>query len=121
MNVRMQAKFIPAMLVVFTLVGCATTQKIDWLARRGHYTYDQAVAEFGKPGGSTRSADGGTVADWIIERGHVEVPSDSRFAKPGGFAGPRMPTLGEPYIPNYYMRLTFGPDGQLKDYREFAR
>jgi len=121
MNVRTQSKFIPAMLAVFALAGCATTQKIDWPARFGHYTYDQAVAEFGRPGEYAKSADGVTVADWMIDRGHVEVPSNSRIATPGGFAGPRMPTFGNPYVPNYYMRLTFGPDGRLKGYREFAR
>ena len=121
MNVRTLAKFITAMFVIFALAGCATTQKIDWSARLGHYTYDQAVAEFGKPNESTKSADGGTVADWLIDRGHVEVPSDSRFVTPGSFTGPRMPTFGQSYVPNYYMRLTFGPDGRLKDHSEFAR
>ena len=121
MNVRPPVKFVAATLVLFALADCATTQKIDWPARVGHYTYDQAVAEFGKPAEYTKSADGGTVADWMIDRSHVRVSPGSRFVTPGGFAGPRMPTLGEPYTPNIYLRLAFGPDGRLKDHREFTR
>ena len=120
MNVRKPAKFVAAMLALCIVAGCATARKIDWPSRVGHYTYDQAVAEFGKPDEFTRSADGGTIAEWMIQRGHG-AGSPSRFARPGGIAGPLMPTMGEPYAPNYYMRLVFGPDGRLKDHREFAR
>jgi hypothetical protein len=121
MNVRALAKFVAAMLAVFALAGCATTQKIDWRARVGHYTYDQAVAEYGKPDDTAKSADGGTVADWMIDRGGAVGSPGPRFAGPGGFAGPIMPTMGRPYAPRYYMRLAFGPDGQLQDYKEFAK
>lgn len=121
MNVSTLAKSFVALLAVFALAGCATTPKIDWQARVGHYTYDQAVAEFGKPDDISKSADGGTVADWMIDRGHMGF-SGSEVAAPGGFAaGPRMPTMGETYAPNYYMRLTFSPDGLLQSRREFAR
>ena len=121
MNLRKPAKFVAAMLALCFVAGCATELKIDWSSRVGHYTYDQALAEFGRPEASKRSADGGTVAEWLIQRGHAARLPDSRFARPGGFAGPLMPTMGEPYAPNYYMRLVFGPDGRLKDHREFAR
>lgn len=121
MNPRTIAKFVAAVLLYCVVAGCATTQKTEWSSRVGHYTYDQAVADYGKPLGTARSADGGTVADWLIRRGHAAGPQDSPFARTGGFAGPTMPTMGETYVPNYYMRLAFGPDGRLKEHREFAR
>ena len=117
MNVRKPGKYILAMLALFVVAGCVTTQKIDWPSRVGHYTYDQAVAEFGKPGDTTRSADGGTIAIWMIQHGR----GAGSPAAPGGYAGPLMPTMGAPYSPSYYMRLVFGPDGWLKEHREFAK
>jgi hypothetical protein len=121
MNTRASSTFAAAMLAFFILVGCATTQKIDWPSRVGNYTYDQAVAEYGRPVGSARSADGGTIADWLIQRGHGRPAPAARFGARGGVAGSLMPTMAEPYVPDYYMRLVFGPDARLKEHKEFAR
>ena len=122
MKTRALTKFILAALAVclFALAGCVTTQKINWTARMGHYTYSQAVAEFGPPDKITKLAGGGTAADWMIERGHVQVAPEPGYVAPGGY-GPVSPVFNQPYVPNDYMRLTFGADGQLKDYKEFAR
>ena len=46
------------------LAGCII-RGIDWNSRVGHYTYDQAVGEFGPPDKQARLSDGRTVADWV--------------------------------------------------------
>ena len=50
------------------LTGCATP-RIDWQARVGHYTYDQAILELGPPEKSATLTDGSVVADWLTQRG----------------------------------------------------
>jgi len=110
-----------AALAALVVAGCATAPKIDWTARMGHYTYNQAVAEFGRPDKTNQFAGGVTTADWLIERGHVQPAPQSQFLAPGGYRGPLMPAYNQPYVPDYYMRLTFGADGLLEDYKEFAR
>lgn len=58
------------MLALFALIlaGCRTTPPIDWDNRIGHYTYDQAVMDFGPPDKSAQLSDGKTVAEWITRR-----------------------------------------------------
>src|SRR6185503_19674983 len=60
--------FITPLLTVWLLAGCASTPKVDWNARVGNFTYDQAVAEMGPPDKSTKLSDGSTVADWITRK-----------------------------------------------------
>jgi hypothetical protein len=43
-------------------VGGCVTQKIDWSARVGNYTYAQAVMELGPPDKSAKLTDGTVVA-----------------------------------------------------------
>jgi hypothetical protein len=50
------------MMAVFVLAGCATP--INWQARVGIYTYDQAVMNYGPPDSSTKLSDGTTVVDF---------------------------------------------------------
>jgi hypothetical protein len=89
------------------LAGCATA-RVDWNARIGHYTYDQAVGEMGPPDKEAKLADGGIVAEWLIYRGTTYV-----YGTPGTYgpyyAGPATAQTG----PSRYLRLTFGPDRQL--------
>src|SRR6185295_2792300 len=59
---------ITPLLVCWLLAGCASTPKVDWNARVGNFTYDQAVAEMGPPDKSTKLSDGSTVADWITRK-----------------------------------------------------
>ena len=60
--------------VTLWLAGCAT-QRVDWAARVGHYTYDQAVAEMGPPDKQAKLADGTTVGEWLVNRGYTYVYS----------------------------------------------
>ena len=57
-------KFLLPGLMTILFAGCAT-HRIDWNSRIGHYTYDQAVIEFGPPDKTARLTDGKLVADWI--------------------------------------------------------
>jgi hypothetical protein len=49
------------------LAGCAT-QKIDWAARTGNYTFDQAVIEFGPPDKHAKLTDNTVIAEWLTRR-----------------------------------------------------
>lgn len=94
------------------LAGCAGP-KVDWNSRVGVYTYDQAVTELGPPDKQAKLSEGSTVAEWLTRRGYS-----------GGSVG-FMYGYGYPYYyhpwyhyydppsPDYFLRLTFGPDGKL--------
>lgn len=115
-------RWISTVALLVLLPGCATS-KIDWAARVGNYTYDQAITELGPPDREAKLSDGTIVADWITRRGY-------RYSYPiGGYAWhcppwyytPFYPTYVESYAPDYYLRLTFGPDGKLKSWKKFAK
>ncbi len=104
------------------LSGCATS-RIDWAGRVGNYTYDQAITELGPPEREAKLSDGTIVADWLTRRGY-------RYSYPIGaypwhcppwYYGPFYPTYVDSYMPDYYLRLTFGPDGKLKAWKKLAR
>ena len=101
------------------LAGCVT-QKIDWSARVGNYTYDQAVMELGPPDKSAKLTDGTVVADWLTHHAQTIVAPEPYFAPPGCYFGPLTPMRTETYLPAQYLRLTFGADGKLKKWRELA-
>ena len=110
-------------LIVFAallLAGCVTPQ-IDWAARVGNYTYDQAVMEFGPPDKLAKLSDGSTVVEWLTQRGQVVVAPEPYFLPPGCYFGPLTPTYSETYVPARFLRLVFGPDAKLKTWKEFAR
>ena len=48
---------VPIVFAALLLAGCVTP-KIDWAARVGNYTYDQAVMDFGPPDKSAKLSDG---------------------------------------------------------------
>lgn len=105
-------------LALFTLAGCATHHKVDWSARVGHYTFDQAVADLGPPAKQARLTDGTLVAEWQTERGYAQTyytPYPGyRHRYYGGYYA--MPTTT--YSPDVFLRLTFGPDGQLTAWKK---
>lgn len=58
-----------ASLTVLLASGCASKQpKVDWDARVGNYTFDQAVAELGPPDRQASLTDGKNVVEWIVGR-----------------------------------------------------
>lgn len=109
-----------ALLATLLCAGCVT-EKVDWEARVGQYTQDQAITDMGPPDRSAKLSDGAIVDEWVTEHSHVIVAPEPYFLAPGGYFGPATPTYTETYVPDYYLRLTFGPDGKLKSWKKFAR
>lgn len=98
-----------AAAVVFT--GCATA-RVDWNARVGTFTYDQAVNELGPPDKQTQLTDGKTVAEWVSR-----YPAGPSVSVGTGFYGyPGGVTYVQTYPANYYenvLRLTFSTNHVL--------
>jgi hypothetical protein len=115
---RACGKWLAPMLAL-VLAGCVT-QKIDWSARVGNYTYDQAVMELGPPDKSAKLTDGTVVADWLTHHAQTIVAPEPYFAQPGCYFGPLTPMRTETYLPAQYLRLTFGADGKLKKWKKLA-
>ena len=118
-TMRPWSKWLVLMLAALVLAGCVT-QKIDWSARVGNYTYDQAVMELGPPDKCAKLTDGTVVADWLTHHAQIIVAAEPYFAPPGCYFGPLTPMRTETYVPARYLRLTFGADGKLKTWRELA-
>ena len=123
--IRIAKMICVGLLLAGLLSGCTTTPKIDWAARVGNYTYDQAVSEFGPPDKESTLGDGSRVAEWLTRRGYRQVyPVGGYYyhAGPPGYYGWYYPPM---YIdtssPDYFLRLVFGPDGQLKTWKKFSR
>ncbi|MBU6401708.1 MAG: hypothetical protein KGS61_15430 [Verrucomicrobia bacterium] len=106
--------WLPCLLLTLLASGCHTP-KADWNNRVGNLTYDQAVMELGPPDKSAKLTDGTLVAEWLISRG-------SRYGtiynlNPFWWGGPMDVSQG----PDFYLRLTFGPDGKLRAWKRLAR
>jgi hypothetical protein len=110
-----------AALAALALAGCVT-QRVDWTVRMGHYSYDQAVKDFGPPDKYAKLTDGTVIAEWLTQRGRVIVQPETFYPGPYGAGGPMPTTMySEMYAPNYYMRLSFAPDGLLEAYKDIVR
>jgi len=100
------------------LSGCAT-QRVDWGGRIGNYTYDQSIVDLGPPDKSAELTDGSVVAEWLERRGYAYgYPAYSYFP---WYYGPSPPVYMNSYSPDYFLRLTFGPDGKLKGWKNFYK
>lgn len=115
---RAAVKGAVLLLVALGLAGCLTAPKIDWAARIGNYTYDQAILEFGPPDKSAKLTDGTVVADWLTRHAQTVVAPEPYFLPPGCYFGPLTPMYSETYWPARYVRLTFGANGKLKAWKE---
>jgi hypothetical protein len=119
---KVQALSAWLLLGAFALVisGCASTPKPDWDQRIGRYTFEQAVQELGPPFSSIRLQDGTTVAEWFLKAG----PQFSFGVGTGFGAGPVGVGVGQGVTTppkGHYLRLTFGPDGQLQRWEKVKR
>jgi hypothetical protein len=112
-----------ALILLSTAIfsGCATRPKIDWNARIDHYTFDQAVTELGPPDKQAKLGDGTLVAEWMTQRGYWHGSPGYPYRYSPWSSGPMYPDYIQTYSPDYFLRLTFGPDGQLKSWKKFAR
>jgi hypothetical protein len=109
-----------ALLAILWLAGCVT-QPVDWQARVGQYTEKEAIHDLGPPEKSVKLSDGTVVDEWLTEHSHVIAAPEPYFLPPGAYFGPSTPNYTETYVPDYYLRLTFGPDGELKAWKRFAK
>jgi hypothetical protein len=122
MKTLMPRKFGPALallLVTLILGGCATN-KVDWNARIGNLTFDQAVLEFGPPLKQARLTDGTIVAEWQTQQGRTHT-----YYEPAYGVGYRHRYYGHSYpipvttsTPDCFLRLTFDPAGQLAAWKK---
>ena len=111
---------MPVLFAVLLLAGCVTPG-IDWASRVGHYTYDQAVMDFGPPDKTARLSDGSTVVEWLTQRSQVIVTPEPYFAGPGCYYGPLLPMYTQSCFPARFLRLVFDANGKLKAWKEFTR
>jgi hypothetical protein len=109
-----------ALLAALLFAGCVT-QPVDWQARVGNYTQDQAIADLGPPDKSAKLSNGTVVDEWLTSRAHVIEAPEPYFLPRGAYFGPDTPSYSEIYAPDYFLQLTFAPDGKLKAWKQFAR
>jgi hypothetical protein len=109
-----------ALLAAFVFAGCATGPKIDWAARVGNYTYNQAVLDLGPPDKIAKLDNGVIVANWITRQGYAytAVGAPVYGAYPSGVV---VPNYTQGYSPSFYLRLTFGADGKLTEWKKYAQ
>lgn len=108
------------LLAVCVFASCATKPKINWESRVGHYTYDQAVLEFGPPDKVAKLKDGIIIADWITQSAQTIGPTGPYIMRPG-YYGVASPGYAPTHFPAWYLRLTFAADGQLTAWKKYAQ
>ena len=109
-----------ALFAALAFAGCATGPKIDWAARVGHYTYDQAVLELGPPDKVAKLNNGVIVANWITHHGYTYNTGGA--VAYGAYPGTVIvPGYTQGYSPTYYLRLTFGTDGNLTEWKKYSQ
>jgi hypothetical protein len=111
-------RFVVFAASLVLLAGCATN-RIDWNSRIGTFTYDQAVLELGPPDKTATLTDGTKVVEWLTSRGYSHG-SIGMFYGPY-FRGPYIHHYSEAPSPDYFIRLTFDPEGRLRDWRRVAK
>jgi len=109
-----------AVLAIAIAIGGCATQHISWQTRIGNYTYDDAVREWGPPDKESPLNDGTLIADWIVREGHTVMAPQPYLLPPDNMGAPQ-PTFNSSYVPTYFMRLVFGPDKRLKEYKNYYR
>ena len=111
---RLMAAIVLITLTSF-LSGCASKPQVDWTARMGVFTYDQAVTELGPPSKQAKLSDGKTVAEWVMYR----QPRSSFSVGVGGYGGHGGVGMGQTIgggFQDRILRLTFGVDGKLENW-----
>ncbi len=109
-----------AALALF-LSGCAAS-RTDWGTRVGNYTYDQAVLELGPPDKAAKISDGTVVAEWLTYRGSRSGYYYSPYYySPYPYSRFFHDPFYDPPTPDRFLRLTFSPDGLLRDWRRVVR
>jgi hypothetical protein len=110
---------LPALLAVL-LAGCASHPKIDWAGRVGHYTFDQAVLDYGPPDKQAKLTDHSLVAEWQTQHPYAYAYPAYGWGYPW-YWGPYYPAYSTYYTPGEYLRLVFDPEGKLAAWKNFYR
>ena len=63
------ARLICGVLFGLLWAGCQALQQVDWDGRIGRFSYEQAVAELGRPVEETKLSGGMRRAEWITNSG----------------------------------------------------
>lgn len=113
-------------LTALLAAGCVSRPRIDWNARVGSYTFDQAVIDMGPPDKSARLSDGSVVAEWVVLRGGYTTYSfaygEGAPGLPyGTYSGWAYGPYGVTRYPDRHLRLVFDPGGRLKSWKQFDR
>ncbi|MBM3877234.1 MAG: hypothetical protein FJ386_11005 [Verrucomicrobia bacterium] len=103
-----------AVLVGAMLASCATVQPVDWAARMGTYTFDDAVKEYGAPDKGATLTDGARVSEWRVRKGHSS-------AYVTGYPTHPYLRVEVPPATDEWLRLTFGAEGKLKEFKRYWR
>jgi len=109
------------------LVGCTTRPTVDWNARLGSYTFDQAVIDLGPPDKQATLSDGGLVAEWMTRRGSFYGTGygAAYYGHPhrpyGYYPGYAMAPYEMDKSPDQYLRLVFDPERRLSGWNQFAK
>jgi hypothetical protein len=117
-------KMTSFLLVVVLLAGAcasgrqATVKEIDWGSRIGSYTYEDALAELGKPDVIGESSEG-KFAEWVLERS-PNVAFSFGFGS-GSFGHPTSTGVGvgttvSPPPSGEYLHLRFDNEGKLAEW-----
>lgn len=104
---------VAGFLMVCWGAGCVT-QRVNWDARVGVFTFDQAVLEMGPPDKTGKLEDGVAVAEWLTQRGFARGSVQNT-------SGTWVEHYYEPPMPDFYLRLNFGPDGRLRAWKRVAK
>ena len=109
----MRSTLALVLLVAALFAGCATN-RVDWESRVGNYTYDQVVLEMGPPDRVAELTDGSRVAEWLTSRGRSG--GGTLFLTRG-----YIHHIGDYEGPDYYIRLTFDPEGRLTSHQRVIK
>ena len=111
-----------AVLLILLTAGC-TTKDVNWDARRGNYTYAEAVRQYGEPSRVETLPDGGKAGYWMLSDARTydfkfqltqfDGNSEGSLSPGKGDLPPGGRPLGSVGKP--ILKLYFGADDQLTD------
>ena len=102
-------------LLCLALVGCATP-RVNWAARVGHYTYEQAVTDLGPPDKQAQLDNGTRIAEWLTLRGYTYT-----YGSPGPYGPFYGGNVNTYTAPSQFLRLAFGTNGQLTAWKNLYK
>jgi hypothetical protein len=123
---RGERAILGSLVLLLLLIGC-TSSKALWNSRLGVYTFDQAVLEWGPPDKAATLSDGTLVAEWMTQRGTPGGFAPSYYAYSPYYYGHHHSYWGPPHYyydppsPDFFLRLTFDPEGRLQAWQRLAR